>query len=52
MVFIAGARVIYYWAVEPNEIYLLLAYVKAKREDLTREQLELLRRIVEEWKDG
>ncbi len=47
-----GARVIYYWAVAPNEIYLLLAYVKADQEDLTREQLSLLRQIVEEWNNG
>jgi len=48
----AGARVIYYWAVALNEIYMLLAYVKAEQEDLTREQLELLRQVVEEWING
>lgn len=48
----AGARVIYYWAVAPNEIYMLLAYVNVKQEDLTGEQLELLRRILEEWNSG
>ncbi|MGW8321678.1 MAG: hypothetical protein ACWGSD_09020 [Thermodesulfobacteriota bacterium] len=47
-----GARVIYYWAVGPNEIYMLLAYVKAEQEALTREQLELLRKIVKEWSNG
>lgn len=47
-----GVRVIYYWAVAPNEIYMLLAYVKAEQEDLTEEQLKLLRQIVEEWNNG
>ena len=47
-----GTRVVYYWAVAPNEIYMLLAYVKAEQEDLTQEQLKLLRQIVEEWNNG
>jgi hypothetical protein len=47
-----GARVIYYWAVRFNEIYMLLAYVKAEQEDLTQIQLKLLRQIVEEWNNG
>jgi len=47
-----GARVIYYWAVAPNEFYMLLVYVKAEQEDLTRDQLQILRQIVEDWKDG
>jgi hypothetical protein len=47
-----GARVIYYWAVAPNEIYMLLAYVKAEQEDLTQKQLQMLRQIVGEWNNG
>ncbi len=47
-----GARVIYYWAVSPNEIYMLLAYTKAEQEDLTPKQLQLLRQIVERWNNG
>jgi hypothetical protein len=47
-----GARVIYYWAVSLNEIYMLLAYTKAEQEDLTPKQIKLLRQIVETWNDG
>jgi hypothetical protein len=47
-----GARVIYYWAVAPNEIYMLLAYVKAQQEKLTQDQLRVLRQIVEEGNNG
>jgi hypothetical protein len=42
-----GVRVIYYWAVKPNQILMLLIYAKSKQEDLSREQLQLLRKIVE-----
>jgi hypothetical protein len=47
-----GARVVYYWAVSRNEIYMLLAYTKAEQEDLTPKQIKLLRQIVETWNDG
>lgn len=43
-----GVRVIYYWMSQENEIYMLFAYAKAKCEDLTREQVSLLRKVVEE----
>ena len=43
-----GVRVIYYWAVEQNHLLMLLMYPKSERSDLTREQLKILRRIVEE----
>jgi len=42
-----GARVIYYWFVAQAVIYLLLIYSKNEREDLTPEQLKLLRKSVE-----
>jgi len=47
-----GVRVIYYWAVSGVEIWMLLAYAKAKKEDLNPQQLKLLRRIVETWTNG
>ncbi len=47
-----GARIIYYWAVSREEIWMLLAYAKARKEDLTPQQLKLLRRIVETWNNG
>jgi len=31
---------------------MLLAYAKAKKEDLSPQQLKLLRRIVENWNNG
>ena len=43
-----GVRVIYYWAVEQDRLLMLLMYPKSERDDLTREQLKLLRKIVEE----
>jgi mRNA-degrading endonuclease RelE of RelBE toxin-antitoxin system len=47
-----GVRVIYYWATSREEIWMLLAYAKAKKEDLSPQQLKLLRRIVETWNNG
>jgi len=35
-----------------NEIYMLLAYMKAEQEDLTQKQLQMLRQVVEEWNNG
>lgn len=43
-----GARVIYYWAKSESTIYLVFAYAKNKQEDLTRDQLRVLRQLVEE----
>lgn len=42
-----GTRVIYYWAVEPEQILLLLIYPKNVQDDLTPAQQKLLRQIVE-----
>jgi mRNA-degrading endonuclease RelE of RelBE toxin-antitoxin system len=43
-----GVRVIYYWAVKQERLLMLLMYPKSERDDLTREQLKILRKIVEE----
>lgn len=45
-----GIRVIYYWFVSENEIYMLLAYGKGEKDDLTAKELKVLRRVVEEAK--
>jgi Ser/Thr protein kinase RdoA (MazF antagonist) len=39
--------VIYYYIAADAQIYLLTLYAKAEVKDLTREQLKLLRRLVE-----
>jgi mRNA-degrading endonuclease RelE of RelBE toxin-antitoxin system len=43
-----GSRVIYYWAVSHDQLLMLLIYSKNEREDLTRDQLKILRQIVKE----
>jgi hypothetical protein len=42
-----GIRIVYY-LLEKDEIYLLFAYPKNKQEDLTNEQLRVLRTLVRE----
>lgn len=43
-----GVRVIYYWVVMQDRILMLLIYAKSERDDLTAEQLKVLRKIIEE----
>ncbi len=43
-----GLRLIYYWDVEDDTIYMLLIYQKSKQEDLTQNQLKTLRSLVKE----
>jgi len=43
-----GLRIIYYWDQPRDRIYLLFPYRKSRKDDLTREQLRTLRRLVEE----
>jgi hypothetical protein len=48
-----GARVIYYWATQHDQIFMLYAYAKNERENLTKDQLSVLRAVVvTEFKDG
>ena len=42
-----GVRIIYYWFAAQGTILLLFVYAKNERDDLTPEQLEQLRRVVE-----
>lgn len=44
----SGVRVIYYWVVSRDQILMLLMYSKSEQDNLTPEQLKVLRRIVEE----
>lgn len=44
-----GSRVIYYWLTADDQIRMLYAYRKAKQENLTPDQLKLLRQIVARW---
>lgn len=43
-----GSRVIYYWAVTQGQLLMLFIYSKSEREDLTRDQIKTLKRIIEE----
>jgi hypothetical protein len=43
-----GARVIYYHVAEDGEVYLLLAYAKARQENMSSAQLAQLRQWMEE----
>ncbi|MCB0089840.1 MAG: hypothetical protein KDE54_18165 [Caldilineaceae bacterium] len=42
-----GSRVIYYWAVNQDQILMLLIYPKNVQDDLSPEQVRVLRNIVE-----
>lgn len=43
-----GLRVIYYWDVAEDTIYMLLPYKKSKQADLTPTQLKVLRDLIKE----
>lgn len=43
-----GVRVIYYWHVSGERIYMLLVYAKNARDNLTAHQLKVLRQLVKE----
>jgi mRNA-degrading endonuclease RelE of RelBE toxin-antitoxin system len=43
-----GVRVIYYWAVARETILMLLMYGKNEQDDLSPEQLRVLKRLIEE----
>jgi hypothetical protein len=43
-----GLRIVYYWARSEGVIYMLLAYRKNRQEDLTPDQLKILRKLVRE----
>jgi mRNA-degrading endonuclease RelE of RelBE toxin-antitoxin system len=43
-----GIRIIYYWYTSEKEIYLLLAYGKNEKEDLSAKELKILKNLVQE----
>lgn len=46
------ARVIYFWDVPVERIYLLYGYVKSVREDLTPQQVKQLGELMKDVKHG
>jgi hypothetical protein len=47
-----GARVIYYWHVPGERIYLIHGYAKSEREDLTPQQVRTLAELMKDIKHG
>ncbi|MHB8192958.1 MAG: hypothetical protein ACYDGL_06750 [Bellilinea sp.] len=45
---LSGVRTIYYWAVGTDQILMLLMYAKNENNDLTPDQLKVLRKIIKE----
>jgi len=43
-----GARVIYFWDPAEETFYMLLVYSKSRQEDLTPEQVRVLKRLIRE----
>ena len=43
-----GIRVIYFFYNHDDQIYMLYAYPKNERDDLSKDQLKLLKKLVEE----
>lgn len=43
-----GVRVIYYWAKDADQIYMLVIYPKSKKDDLSAEETAILRKLVKE----
>jgi hypothetical protein len=46
-----GVRIIYYWQPAAGRIYLLTLYAKNEMSDLSSAEVEVLRRMVEEWNE-
>jgi len=44
-----GLRVIYYWQTADRQIWLLLAYPKNDKENLSHDEVKQLKRLVEEF---
>ena len=47
-----GARVIYYWYMPGDRIYLIYAYVKSRQDDLTPAQVKTLAALMKDIKNG
>jgi hypothetical protein len=44
-----GVRVIYFWAAARGVFFMLDIYAKSEKEDLTPDELKVLRKLVKEW---
>jgi len=44
-----GVRAIYYWVTDDDHIRMLYVYPKGKQENLTQNQIQKLKTIVERW---
>lgn len=44
-----GARIIYYWITEDDEILFLDIYRKSEKDDLTKHEIDLLKQLVKEY---
>ena len=47
-----GARVIYYWHVPEDRIYLIFAYGKSTQDDLTPKQVKTLAQLMKDIHNG
>lgn len=47
-----GVRIIYYWQKSKDSIYMLIAYIKSKKSNLTTEETAILKRLVKEIEHG
>ena len=43
-----GVRAIYYWVKDGHQIYMLMVYPKAKKDDLPDQEVAILRELVKE----
>ena len=43
-----GLRIIYYWYMPDEKIYMLFPYKKSEQNDLTKEQIRMLNKYVKE----
>lgn len=44
-----GLRVVYYWADSHGYIYMVTIYSKKEKDDLTKDEIEMLRGMLEDW---
>ena len=47
-----GMRLIYYYFIRHSQIYMLLAYPKNVKDNLTAEEKKYLKRLVEDFENG
>ena len=47
-----GSRIIYFWKVSRNQIYLVYGYEKSERDDLTQSQVKVLADLTRDLKRG